>query len=97
MPVVVPDFVSEVPEHRSVWFAQLLSDELPVGIVRFREIERDHPGVVSRDHRAIARGQQLERETVNFVGVSIDNRKSERPQLIHQSTFRSLGSSERFL
>src|ERR1700677_3189568 len=60
--VVVPDLVTEVAEHCSIWLAEPHPARLPARRVRLRQVESDHAVGVTGHDGLLAAGEQVERE-----------------------------------
>ena len=70
VPVVVPDLVAQVPDDRAVLLAELLADQVAVGVVGLGEVERHDATGVTGDRGVVVEADEVEREPVGDVGGS---------------------------
>jgi hypothetical protein len=91
LPIIVPDFVAQVPEHGAITLAQLLPHVLPERSVRLRDVERDCAIAVARHHlQVIGAAQELEGEAASAILLLGVNGQIQRVQCVQKTTFRGL-------
>ena len=94
VPVIVPDLVAKVAEQRAVRLAHLAAAAFALGVVGFREIDRDHAAGVTGQHRPpIGCGngiaEKLECQSVGTLRLG-GERKAKLKQGIEQAMLGDL-------
>jgi hypothetical protein len=70
IPIIMPDFVTEVSKESAIWLLECAALLFSLGVIRFGEVDRDHTIQMARQHRLIGGGEKVEyksRGILSFV------------------------------